>query len=866
MAGVNNNLFPPIVDTFTPAFVLGQKSVCRVYFQLSLYNSYADIKGVQVIVQNQKTNASVLKKDLYPTGILFTQLQEDVTRTGADRYYITISNNDIEGDGFTLKTYYKVQIRFSTVTTSSPTDTWLSENLINFSQWSAVTLIKGISNPTVSLKNFDEQDADYIRFTYIDPKIMGAVQFDKEDDETLKSYRIKLYDANMNVLSDSGQLYTNPYSNTNEISYNFLYEFEDNTQYKIGLQITTKNLYSFPNEKIYSFSKDGVTYTSINNITLVAQSDDMGGRIKVSATGDNETEEKKNSNILFKRASSRNNFAIWEDIYRTKADIDKDLSLSFYDYTVEPGIWYIYAIMTENSVGLHSNAIAMNENQAVMLNCEDIFLNTGDNQLKIRFDPQISSFAYNISESRTETIGSQYPFFRRNGNIKYRSFPLAGTITSFMDVRENLMGASKEDVYRKAKDKYAAFNEQNHITPYDDYIYERQFRQKVMDFLYANNVKLFRSMTEGNILVKLMDISFTPNATLSRRIYSFSCTAYEIDACTIDNMKKYGVLKISDIDKTNFYQIQMKGMLINPSQDIWGVTTVQPQNQTMSLHSGLLRADPPEIKEEPIETTYDVNSKGFIDVISILSDKYQKLAVDGYITSVSALDGLKLELTSRPYLIRMGKDGEAKVVRLKDWKENEEDEFEDGKNGYVVGHLIEVNGEPVIIGKDGIYEINSNVKVSSLKLWQDDMNFALAYDVTVKNEENIAEIPKSYSSFNRIGQLVGTYDAEESIYKLIKDRYNQAYISSANESRYEQELEKLFKIGIYADPGTVVYVRQAQDDEAYPHIINETGYLEFFGPDTDIQELYFNKANEDDTRIKFTAMIDYRCSILRKRY
>jgi len=47
-----------------------------------------------------------------------------------------------------------------------------------------------------------------------------------------------------------------------------------------------------------------------------------------------------------------------------------------------------------------------------------------------------------------------------------------------------------------------------------------------MDFLYEDNVKLFRSVPEGNILVKLMDISFSPNQTLGRLVYSFSCTAY----------------------------------------------------------------------------------------------------------------------------------------------------------------------------------------------------------------------------------------------------------------------------------------------------------------------------------------------------
>ena len=54
-----------------------------------------------------------------------------------------------------------------------------------------------------------------------------------------------------------------------------------------------------------------------------------------------------------------------------------------------------------------------------------------------------------------------------------------------------------------------------------------------MDFLYANNVKLFRSTQEGNILVKLMDISFTPEAQLGRMIYSFSATAHEVDECSI---------------------------------------------------------------------------------------------------------------------------------------------------------------------------------------------------------------------------------------------------------------------------------------------------------------------------------------------
>ena len=64
-----------------------------------------------------------------------------------------------------------------------------------------------------------------------------------------------------------------------------------------------------------------------------------------------------------------------------------------------------------------------------------------------------------------------------------------------------------------------------------------------MDFLYDNSAKLFKSATEGNILVKLTNISFTPNQQLGRRIYSFTAQATEIDAATYENYKKYNIFE-----------------------------------------------------------------------------------------------------------------------------------------------------------------------------------------------------------------------------------------------------------------------------------------------------------------------------------
>jgi len=64
-----------------------------------------------------------------------------------------------------------------------------------------------------------------------------------------------------------------------------------------------------------------------------------------------------------------------------------------------------------------------------------------------------------------------------------------------------------------------------------------------MEFLYKNNIKLFRSLTEGNILVKLTNVAFQPIDTLGRRLYSFSATATEIDNNILENLKtKYNLI------------------------------------------------------------------------------------------------------------------------------------------------------------------------------------------------------------------------------------------------------------------------------------------------------------------------------------
>jgi hypothetical protein len=69
----------------------------------------------------------------------------------------------------------------------------------------------------------------------------------------------------------------------------------------------------------------------------------------------------------------------------------------------------------------------------VFVEYEDMFLVGENKQLKIKFNPKISSLKRQLQETKTETIGSKYPFIRRNGAVNYFTFPIAGLISYKMD-------------------------------------------------------------------------------------------------------------------------------------------------------------------------------------------------------------------------------------------------------------------------------------------------------------------------------------------------------------------------------------------------------------------------------------------------
>ena len=610
-----NNLYPPIMNTYAPAFLIDSNNAaantCKVYFSFSAYNTIADIKYAQVTISSQNTNISALNPEKYPSGIMLANVFVDNTRKTDDKYYIKIAKADMLNEKFEINQYYKVQIRFTSIDAADATvlppqklDNWLAENMSFFSEWSSVCLVRGISTPSLQISNLSTTSITNLSTSRLD--VIGKLIFaDETETEILKYYSVKLIDDSGHLLNDSGILYNNNYSGVNEINYTSRYELLDGETYIITIDYTTQNLYS--NSSSYTvFVVLGSA--GVLDIDLTVIEDEENGALALAiAAKDNS--HYYTGNLTIRRTSSESNFTLWDDVQNISVE-NELLNILWRDYTIKSGVWYKYCVQQRDSLGNRGPIVKTKE--PVMVIFDHTFLTSNGKQLKIKFNPQISSFKYITHDSKTDTIGSKYPFIRRNGYTYYRQFSIAGLISHFID--EDNTFTSRNEIYGDLLDLYDNYNNQKRITPFNDYTYERDFRDRVMEFLYNNEIKLFRSPTEGNIIVKLMDINFTPEITLGRMLYSFSCTAYEIAETTIENYNKYHIQPIAPLDQELSY-----------TEEIIGQTT-------LTIPAGK-------------------------NVLQVLQEQYQGDAAEGYIYTVESLNSISVQIDNEPYLIGENSSG-----------------------------------------------------------------------------------------------------------------------------------------------------------------------------------------------------------------
>ena len=827
----SRTLFPPIVNSYEPAFVAGANSQLRVYFSLSSLSTISNASNLTV-------HASILRKDgvkvlntendlmnerYRATGIILNLTPHRDVAMGDNYYYVTINNEDLKSS-VTLsgQTYtgwipgwtYKIQLRLSTETYPGGTvkqEAWLQANSNNFSEWSTICYTKAISEMAlqIPLFNYDSMDKVYpydpatIHFI-TDLNFCGSLSSSiPEANEDYSSVTITLY-RNGYELESSGELFKTELSDS-YFSYQFKTKIKEDEQYEIRFTYITENGYVLPKQLSFLFVIVQGSQEILNASLVTIDTDterqyfdedysvdveEDAGRIGVKMISPSHAFY--SGNLCVRRASGEDNFSSWEDIkIVTLREEDINDYPVIYDYTAKSGVWYKYGIQSMTSLGERGKLMEMRFPVQRIFNYSYL-LGQEDKQLILQFDNLVSSFKYQILDSKTETIGSTYPYISRNAAVKYRTFPITGLISMWMDENKLFLKNGKKDIYTYDDiiKEYEDYNLEKGIMQYD-YTYERDFRQAVLDFLQDGKPKLFKSPTEGNIIVRLTDVTCTPNKTLDRLVYNFSANASEIDEPTMANFLKYG-----------FY---------NPGH-------YSTDFSVYSTYIGQL----------------DGNFKPTDNIFKLIYEKYdsQDMSLGGYAKALQSIERVRITINDPPLRIK-NNNGDYVVgnnLRLVSNGKNSIITIYDPRGIYEFDSLMLFYyfGENVI-GNDGLYLLgDAEGKVTSI-------NATIDFIYGLSTKPYVAHEVKARTPVNGIGQFFEEVAPGTSIYSAIYYKY---YIETSSKFRY---LSSISSIEIEANPHTVFAIKDAADQEIKYHEVNDTGILNLYNLENIIFLTYVGK-------------------------
>lgn len=421
--------------------------------------------------------------------------------------------------------------------------------------YSAVSVIKYTTYPTIEIQGLDPRSINRHSQTYV-----GSYEQDISGDITEKVYKYSftIYDNNKNIFITSGEQIHN---STNDVAVNHSYDvFECPYElifgniYYIQYTITTINDLVLSSRKYRIQQKSSIEPNLNASIEPVLNYEN--GYISVQLNPKRENGEPIGSNgaFILSRACQDTNFTEWEILKKLRYSNETAQGEIFKDFTVQQGKKYIYGIAQYSDDGIFSNRKTSPE---IYSDFEDMFLYDGKKQLKIRFNPQVASFKADILEQKVDTIGSKYPFIFRNGRVNYKDFPIGGLISYLADEEQLFMtneqlGLALDMQLRKTSpgNPLDSYNMRSTTIEAYNVMAEREFKLKVLEWLNDGNLKLFRSPTEGNYIVRIVNSILSPNAAVGRMVHSFSSQAYEMAECTYSNLAKAGIIDPGNDEKS----------------------------------------------------------------------------------------------------------------------------------------------------------------------------------------------------------------------------------------------------------------------------------------------------------------------------
>ena len=542
---MNNYLFPPFMPSKQDGFVVNGEG--RVYFNLSPLNSIDQVEHLQLSLYRQDNNRNLLTDRTYTSSgvslntrnsVLYYKKSEIKFSASKQMYYVVIPK--LKTPLIPAGLVAKIQIRLGTQTLrfangavydnstgEEMTEVWNNTqiNVLGMSEWSTISIIKTLSPFDSYIQNFNTGVVNNISTTVY--TFVGMTNlYNSNPKETIKSTRFVLFDFKGNQLEDSGAI-IQPESQKLYNYHTFNKVLDPDTTYQVLFEVSTSSgytqsqLYDFAvvledrditysielNENYYGMSSEEISLTK-TMVRLV---------VKDAAYSD---ENLKPNTYLIRRASSKDNFETWIDLAELRCAIGtSELYATYNDIMVESGITYKYTVQPKM---LNTSRLVVSDSvEATPVYEHTWLLGQNNAYLSIGFNLNLSNFKTVIKEAKIETIGSQYPFFVRNGDIKYREFSLSGLICQNMDATNSLRIGEYENRH----------------------IQERMFRDSLHELLLDGRPKLFKSETEGLILVYLSNVSLTPNNVLGRMLYDFSMTATEIGRVDVDNLSEAEIIQ-----------------------------------------------------------------------------------------------------------------------------------------------------------------------------------------------------------------------------------------------------------------------------------------------------------------------------------
>lgn len=496
-------LYPPIIEGKIPA---QSGTELTIPFRFNRSVSPSQVSAIQVKI---KTAVSGTEKMLASSTAYGSAAEGD--------YEVKIDAPELE-----IGQYYKVQLACVD---------W--SGAIGY--YSSIGVFKYTGYPELKILEFEDGQANCYEY----------VGYYKNEDLTEKvaTYCFDIIKKSDNsVYATSGELVhdssTDELDGTSKDYYELEISLQEGEEYTISYSITTVNGLC-PNPVQYTLIAADTLPNPLDG-ELEATCESASGRVQIAYTGA-QWQVGQGYGFVLSRSEEESNYTVWRDVLKFSAAKGSAFPHEIgYDYSIEQGKKYKYALQLYQTSGLRSTRL---ESDIVLASFDDIFLFDGERQLRVQYNPKVSSFKTAVLESKTDTLGGQYPFFFRNGATSYKEFPISGLLSYLMDENEDFMSFTELGIESKSTD----LGDENFKA-------ERQFKTTALEWLNNGKPKLFRSPGEGNFIVRLMNTSATPNDTLGRMLHTFNCQAYEIAECSYKNMVKYGFVSEKKFeDKILYY-------------------------------------------------------------------------------------------------------------------------------------------------------------------------------------------------------------------------------------------------------------------------------------------------------------------------